>query len=157
KLETTLSSNVTNIGSALAKVQAAKAAANSTSSQRIQFLGNIAGALVSIASDLYASIQIHDAMEKAQLIFEQARSPLKDALVQVNNSTNRKLDRYEFLLSCKMTLISGYPADKGSNEPCQARYPQLREIINKNGNAIPANTLARYDDYVAVSQEDAAL
>ncbi len=154
-LESNLSSKIPGISTALSNIAAANAAANSQNSQRIQLIGNIAGAIVDIASNLYASIEIRDAMSKAQPILETARAPLEEAIYHVYSSTQLKLTKYETVLWCQETTLSGYPVTSSGNrgaDPCRAFFPDLQ-----SAKITQASTLERYNNYAAISQEDASL
>jgi hypothetical protein len=154
-LESGLSDKITSIGSALAKVEAAKAAANSQNQARVQVIGNIAGAIINIAANLYASIQIHSAMAEAQRVLDAARDPLQAAIYDVYSSSQLKLTKYETVLWCKLTTVSGFPANSQTNagrDPCKAFFTDLAKV-----DVTPANTLQRYDTYIAISEEDTGL
>ncbi len=94
-------------------------------------------------------------MSKAQPILEEARAPLEEAIYHVYSSTELKLTKYETVLWCQETTLSGYPVTSPGNrgaDPCKAFFPDLQ-----NAEITQASTLERYNNYATISQEDASL
>jgi len=135
-LETGLSSKVSNVGSALAKVAAAKATTTGAKDQqqRITAIGAIVSDLVGLASNLYASTQIRSAMAKAQPILEEARAPLNDAINIVVADANSKLEDYRVALRTKLAAANS--SDCPGSKRCAY-----------------ATSFEKYDAYQAAYQE----
>jgi hypothetical protein len=151
-LETNLGDKYSSMGSAIAKINTA--AKLGGSSDDITAMSNIIGEIVKIASDLYASYQIRQTMDKTQHLLDDSRKYLQDAVGRVHENSSRKLERYRDALECKITMMSNVEA-AGKEERrkfCLARFHDLAGLP-----ANPASTLQRYDNYVAASQEYAAL
>jgi hypothetical protein len=151
-LETGLGDKVTKIGSAIAKVDAAVNLAGS--SERIGAISNVVGELVTLATDLYASYQIRDAMRRAQIVLDRGAPSLRSAVHFVYNNTQNKLSKYQTLLQCKVAVVASGP-DSGkpdkladAKEFCRARFPGVFDFP-----ITPASSLERYDNFVAVEQE----
>jgi len=164
----------TSASSASANMATAKAAASSSKS-RVQQIGSIVEAIITLASNLYAGIQIRETMTEMQPVLEKARIPLTTAIYNVYSSTQNKLFQYETILYCRATLLGGFP--EGNIKACLKYFPNaVRQIIQakqavedaERGKVNPlkplleleptrVTILERYNNYVSISQEDAAL
>jgi hypothetical protein len=152
-LETGLGDKVTSIGSAIAKVDTAIALTDSP--DRITAISNVVGQLVTVATNLYASHQIHEAMGRAQNALDNGAASLQSAVHFVYNNTQRKLDRYQNLLQCKGAIVASGPEESGRpdklkdvKEFCRGRFPRTFDAA-----ITPASSLERYNNFVASEQE----
>jgi hypothetical protein len=148
-LETGLGDKVTSVGAAIAKVDAAMALANS---DHITAISNVVGQIVTVATNLYASYQIREAMMRVQHTLDVGGPHLQSAIRYVYTNTGMKLDNYQLLLECKGAIVASGPVESATlrqaKEICKRKFPGVFEAA-----ITPASSLERYNNFVASQQE----